>query len=77
MKPGASSSLRAAGYDPRGAILRLTSRSGRIYDYFRVPPQVDDELMSADSKGRYFNHHIRDRFRFREVCDPPGAGPPR
>ena len=35
--------------------------SGR-YDYYNVPEQVYRGLLSASSKGTYFNSHIRDRY---------------
>lgn len=35
--------------------------SGR-YDYYNVPEHVYRALMSASSKGTYFNNHVRDRY---------------
>lgn len=70
MHPVSSTTLKAAGYaGDRGrlGILRLVFTTGKTYDYFQVPPQVFSELMSAPSKGRYFNYRIRDRYRFRLV----------
>ncbi|WP_298727301.1 KTSC domain-containing protein [uncultured Ferrovibrio sp.] len=51
----------------KAGILRLVFRTGKIYDYFQVPLQVFAELMDAASKGRYFNFHIRNRYRFRRI----------
>ena len=42
--------------------LRLKFRSGEIYDYLQVPETIYQALVGAESKGRYFNHHIRDAF---------------
>ncbi len=36
--------------------------SGRRYDYFLVPERIYSGLMSAESKGRFFNQHIRGKF---------------
>lgn len=38
--------------------------NGAIYLYSEVPPDVVDELLSAEtsSPGRYFNENIRDDF---------------
>jgi hypothetical protein len=57
-----STSLRAAGYQELSALLELEFRTGAIYHYFGVPPLTFHELLQAESKGGYFNHHIRNRF---------------
>lgn len=36
--------------------------SGGRYDYFGVPEHVYTGLLRAESKGRYFNQFIRDRY---------------
>ena len=45
------------------ATLELEFRSGAIYRYFAVPQAVFQELIAAESKGAYFNRHVRNRFR--------------
>lgn len=35
---------------------------GGRYDYFGVPEHVYTGLLHAESKGRYFNQFIRDRY---------------
>ncbi|HEX6957948.1 MAG TPA: KTSC domain-containing protein [Ferrovibrio sp.] len=67
MIPVSSSTLRAVGYEPERRILRLIFSSGITYDYFAVPLSVYDALMSAVSKGRFFNTRIRDRYRCRRM----------
>lgn len=62
-----STSLRAAGYHSQGSLLELEFRNGAIYQYFGVPAQTYRELLSAESKGGYFNHHIRNRFAYTQV----------
>jgi hypothetical protein len=34
------------------------------YTYYNVPLEVYLELLEAESKGRYFAAHIRDRFEY-------------
>ena len=36
-------------------------RTGR-YDYFGVPVHLYEKLLSAPSKGEFFNDHIRDQY---------------
>jgi hypothetical protein len=48
-----SSMLYAAGYDPKTETLEVVFNSGGIYRYSAVPPEVYEELLRTDSKGRY------------------------
>ena len=57
-----SSSLGAAAYQGQFALLELEFRSGSVYHYFGVPAQAYEEFLRAESKGGYFNFHIRNRF---------------
>lgn len=57
-----SSSLAKVAYDGRRAMLQLVFRDGTAYQYAGVPLGTYHELLRADSKGAYFNHHIRNRF---------------
>jgi hypothetical protein len=54
-------------YEPELARLTVTFTTGRIYQYFMVPPDVAASFQSAPSKGAFFNTRIRDRFAFREM----------
>jgi hypothetical protein len=71
-----STSLNAATYQEQCAILELEFRNGAAYRYLGVPEQVYRELLSAESKGRYFNQHIRDRFPHSKI-DPTRSGTSR
>lgn len=68
-----STSLNAATYQDQGAVLELEFRSGAIYRYLGVPEPVYQGLLSAESKGRYFNQHIRNRFTYTKI-DPARGG---
>ena len=71
-----STSLNAATYQDQSALLELEFRSGMIYHYFGVPAQTYQELLMAESQGRYFNQHIRNRFTYAKI-DPTRNGPTR
>lgn len=47
--------------------LELTFRSGVTYRYFAVPQAVVAEFIAAESKGAYFNRHVRDRFPYQRL----------
>jgi hypothetical protein len=48
-------------------VLELGFHDGGVYAYFDVPLASFNEFLAADSKGRYFNHHIRNHFRTHPV----------
>ena len=55
-----SSSIEAIGYDLATQELHVRfQKSGETYVYYNVEQWVFDEMMQADSKGRYFNVNIR------------------
>lgn len=62
-----SSLLSSIGYSIE-ATLELEFRSGAIYRYFAVPQAVFQDLIAAESKGAYFNRHVRNRFRCQRLA---------
>ena len=69
--PVDSTTLSAAGYADQTSTLELLFRSGELYRYFGVPRRTYWELLHAESKGGYFNEHIRNRFAFEHVQAVP------
>lgn len=70
--PVESSTVVSIGYDEERKILevelpRTETEKRRIYQYFDVPKKVHRQLMDAESKGRYFDKHVRYRYKYREV----------
>jgi hypothetical protein len=59
-----SVTLATVAYDVPAGRLQLEFRTGHLYHYFGVPPQVFEGLMQASSKGKYFNRDIRGRFPY-------------
>ena len=62
-----SSLLSSMGYSIE-ATLELEFRSGAIYRYFAVPQAVFQKLIAAESKGAYFNRHVRNGFRYQRLA---------
>jgi len=58
-----SSLLSSIGYSS-DQTLELKFRSGVTYRYFAVPEMVVEEFIAAESKGAYFNRHVRNRFPY-------------
>lgn len=59
-----STTMASAGYEPKRRRLEIEFCTGKIYQYLHVPERVYLELMTAESKGKYFNYHIKDRYPF-------------
>lgn len=58
-----SSAISAAQYNPGTKTLTIWFTSGgQGYDYYGVPERVYLGLLSAPSKGQYFNLYIRDQY---------------
>lgn len=62
-----STAIRVFRYDEATHELRVTFVSGRTYVYAGVPPSIAADFEAAESKGRFFNAAIRDRYPFREI----------
>ncbi len=62
--PVESSVLATVAYNVDGELLLLEFRTRVVYCYFAVPSQVYEALLTATSKGSYFNQAIRGRYRF-------------
>jgi KTSC domain len=55
--PVESSSIDSIGYEKN--VLEVRFRNGGLYQYFDVPEQMLALLVQAESKGSFFNRHIR------------------
>jgi hypothetical protein len=64
-----SEALSSVQYDALRERLCATFReSGRTYEYYGVSSADYAALIRADSRGAWFNAHIRDHFPFRETA---------
>jgi KTSC domain len=64
-----SSTLASASYDPLRSQLHLEFRDGARYTYAAVVPTLFLDLLSASSKGKFFNQYIRSRFSYARLAD--------
>jgi hypothetical protein len=62
-----SKSLAWAQYDARRHQLILKFKSEGLYRYEKVAPKIFQGLLQAESKGRFFQRHIRHKFRFERL----------
>ena len=62
-----SKDIAIVGYDAGTALLEVTFRGGGVYQYTKVPAEIHQELMRAESHGTYFNQNIKDKFACTKV----------
>jgi hypothetical protein len=62
-----STVIELFNYDHKASTLTIVFRSGNVYAYQHVPEQVYRNLVTAPSKGKYFNSAIRDKFRYQHL----------
>ena len=58
-----SDAISAVGYDPVSRRMKVKFKQGKTYDFCNVPERIFNGLLSAGSKGAYYNDHIRDRYQ--------------
>jgi hypothetical protein len=59
--------LAAAAYLAPRRILYLRFHSGEVYRYFTFAAEQYLEFIEAESKGRFFHSHIRNRFPYQKL----------
>jgi KTSC domain len=52
--------ITAIAYDIRSSRLEIEFHDGKVEPYTDIPEQVYRNLLSADSPGSYYRHHIRE-----------------
>ena len=66
--PVESKMFSSVAYDGEKQILHLRFRSGDVYRYFEFPAADYQAFLDAESRGRFFLAHIRDRFRYERMA---------
>lgn len=62
-----STAIREIDYDAERSKLLVRFESGERYVYVGVPGEVHRSFIDADSKGRFFQAQIRDRYPFNRL----------
>jgi len=63
-QPVSSSNLRSVGYDTSTWTLEIEFRKGRVYQYYDVPEDIYNQLVTASSKGTFHHRYIKNRYRY-------------
>lgn len=61
-----STNLESVGYDGTNLFVRF--KNGSIYVYFHVPESLYQELLNAESKGKFLNKHIKRVFQYERIA---------
>src|SRR3954468_21579481 len=62
-KPVQSSAIAKVGYSKRSHLLEIEFVNGAVYRYFDIPVSVYRDLLSAESKARFYDSNIRKHYR--------------
>lgn len=62
MNPVESSNIEGIGYNNKNKHLWVAFKGNKVYRYDLVPRKTFEELMNAESKGRYLNSHIKGQY---------------
>jgi len=62
-----STAIREIDYDAERTKLLIRFESGERYVYVGVPGEVHRSFVDAESKGRFFQREIRDRYPFNRI----------
>ena len=60
-----SEAIAEIEYDADTSRMFVRFSEGDWYTYFAVPARTSEAFVAAESHGRFFHEHIRDRFPFR------------
>ena len=66
-EPVQSSNLNSVGYDSDTKTLEIEFHDGGIYQYFEVPSDIHEGLMSAPSKGKFHHEFIKNVYRYQKI----------
>jgi len=67
-QPLESKMFLSTAYDAENRTLYLRFRSGDVYRYFEFSAEQYRDFLNAESRGRHFLSHIRDRFRYERLA---------
>lgn len=58
-----STNIEFIEYDSDNSILKVGFTNGRSYEYKEVTQQTFNDFKEADSKGKFFAKHIKNKFK--------------
>ena len=62
-----TSNLKSASYNTEDETLKVTFKSGIVYEYYKVPWDKFTKLRMAESQGRFFNLNIGRSYEYKKL----------
>ena len=69
-----STGIRWIRYDERARTLDVAFVNSGEYRYFDVEPEVYAWLSKVESKGRFLNRLVKEKYRYERLNDEPSSG---
>ena len=60
-----SSQIQKVKYNSETKVLTVTFKGNNVYEYYDVPINVFEELLIAESAGKYLNAKIKQVYKFK------------
>jgi hypothetical protein len=67
--PVASSNISSIGYDKNRQTLEIEFRGGAVFQYFDIPEEKYQDIISSASIGRYFYDNIKGKHSYIKLSD--------
>lgn len=65
--PVTSSNVASVGYDINDQVLEVEFKTGAVYRYEKVPPQVHSDVVHAESIGKAINTLVKPYYAYWKV----------
>lgn len=70
--PVKSSQIISIGYDAESRVMDIEFKKS-VYRYQRVPRELFEMFMAAESKGRFLHQHVKGSFAYEKLYDKDAA----
>jgi len=68
-QPMNSSTIRKAIYNFSTETLKIEFISGAVYEYKDVSKEIYENFCVAESKGKFLNEHIKNKFEYSQLLN--------
>ncbi|MDD2715146.1 MAG: KTSC domain-containing protein [Candidatus Wallbacteria bacterium] len=62
-----SSQLKSVGYDNENKVLEVEMSDGSIVQYYDVPKREYENLLNAESHGKFFYRYVKEKYQHQQV----------
>jgi len=57
-----SSAISFISHDPSTLTLTIVFKESGSYEFFQVPTEIYEAFLTANSIGKFYNMHIKDKY---------------